>query len=617
MAGSELTNLLDALCEDRLTPEDASRLESLVRGDRQNRMQYITYMYLDAALRWDGPSDVSSLAEPRLSEVGPADSDLPETSLAVNTSVPIFPSTVLAGPAVSNITAGWLTAYLIATVIFVFGLTIAAVTQISTPASIAVQSEGLRSETLRANTPAKNQVVGRITGMVECVWANSRQENLKAGIRNLKSPIALGDRFRIQSGWLEITYDTGAKVILQGPVTYEVESASGGYLAVGKLTARLEKGNRKLPSPACGRGGGGEGGLNQNDGLHSAASLFAVRTPTAVVTDLGTEFGIEVSKDGVTRSHVFRGVVEVKTISLNGKPQETVRLTADESVQVERVRADQPAKIVRVATESTVFVRSEQFRAAKEEPSLKPYRQWQAYSEKLRRDPSLVAYYDFQQKPGSPKVLANVAENGRGAFDGVIANARWTTGRMPGKDAILFNGSQDYVRINLPQKVDNLTLAMWVCVERLANGLNGLLMSDGWGKDGMTHWSLVYSGQIGFDVHDSSGRNFGFSSSPFFDEAGRLHRWTHLVVVYDQVDKCARFYADGRSLGQADVQQPALVCIGSARIGQWNHANHHITDNRDFHGRIDELMIFGRVLSGEEILEMYRAGGGTEHRASP
>ena len=43
---------------------------------------------------------------------------------------------------------------------------------------------------------------------------------------------------------MEITYDTGAKVILQGPVTYEVESKDGGYLSLGKLTAKLEKGVR-------------------------------------------------------------------------------------------------------------------------------------------------------------------------------------------------------------------------------------------------------------------------------------------------------------------------------------------------------------------------------------
>ena len=34
------------------------------------------------------------------------------------------------------------------------------------------------------------------------------------------------DKYALASGLMEITYDTGAKVILQGPVTYEVESAA-------------------------------------------------------------------------------------------------------------------------------------------------------------------------------------------------------------------------------------------------------------------------------------------------------------------------------------------------------------------------------------------------------
>ena len=53
--------------------------------------------------------------------------------------------------------------------------------------------------------------------------------------------MALGDKFALASGLMEITYDTGAKVILQGPVTYEVESKDGGFLSVGKLTARVER----------------------------------------------------------------------------------------------------------------------------------------------------------------------------------------------------------------------------------------------------------------------------------------------------------------------------------------------------------------------------------------
>ena len=70
-------------------------------------------------------------------------------------------------------------------------------------------------------------MVGRITGMVDCKW-------------NGGSRVSLGQKFELASGLMEITYDTGAKVILQGPVTYSVES-NGGYLAVGKLTGKLEK----------------------------------------------------------------------------------------------------------------------------------------------------------------------------------------------------------------------------------------------------------------------------------------------------------------------------------------------------------------------------------------
>ena len=118
---------------------------------------------------------------------------------------------------------------------------------------------------------------------------------------------------------MEITYDTGAKVILQGPVTYEVESGSGGFLSVGKLTARVEK---EVAS------GSGQGIVNlqisksqiPNSSLSTLHSpLFTIKTPTATVTDLGTEFGVEVSKEGQTTSHVFRGLVRLQVASADGK----------------------------------------------------------------------------------------------------------------------------------------------------------------------------------------------------------------------------------------------------------------------------------------------------------
>ena len=44
---------------------------------------------------------------------------------------------------------------------------------------------------------------------------------------------------------------------------------------------------------------------------HQSSNSFVIRTPTATVTDLGTEFGVDVSREGVTETHVFVGSVKV------------------------------------------------------------------------------------------------------------------------------------------------------------------------------------------------------------------------------------------------------------------------------------------------------------------
>ena len=92
-------------------------------------------------------------------------------------------------------------------------------------------------------------------------------------------------------------------------VTYEVESASGGVLSLGKLTAKVDKGSEKRDK--------------RSDIPHPSSLIphpfFSVRTPTAIVTDLGTEFGVEVSKEGQTTSHVFRGSVKLQLLAADAR----------------------------------------------------------------------------------------------------------------------------------------------------------------------------------------------------------------------------------------------------------------------------------------------------------
>ena len=77
--------------------------------------------------------------------------------------------------------------------------------------------------------------MGRITGIVDCQWVGPKTEVSDGDY------VPLGQEYALLKGYLEITYDSGAKVILQGPTRYEVESKTGGFLAIGKLTARVEK----------------------------------------------------------------------------------------------------------------------------------------------------------------------------------------------------------------------------------------------------------------------------------------------------------------------------------------------------------------------------------------
>ena len=189
---------------------------------------------------------------------------------------------------------------LIATVLTGLGLWFGSMIYVSSPEKIAKDS---LPPSRSAFTPAL-EIVAKITGMVDCQWSKDGRE--PAGF----DAVLLGRQFKLDSGVMEITYKSGAKVILQGPATYEVESKTGGFMSFGKLTGKMEV---------------------------EKAKGFTVRTPTAIVTDLGTEFGVEVSKDGRTTSHVFRGSVSLQAIATDGASKPVAKvLFENESAHVEK-----------------------------------------------------------------------------------------------------------------------------------------------------------------------------------------------------------------------------------------------------------------------------------------
>jgi len=256
---TQLYDLANAQCEGALTAEQCARLEELVVGNAELRRHYIIYMQVTACGERHA-FDIQHSTPPPVSTAP----TLGFLATAYHGTVGFFSQEIPFS-------------LLTATVICGLGLLVGSVTYVTRYAQLAQMGPNSEKRQRSEGPSEKMEYVGLVTGAVDVKWADPE----KAPISNY---VVLGRTYDLASGLLEITYDTGAKVLLQGPVIYKAESANGGYLSLGKLTGKVEV---------------------------EKAKGFLVRTPSAVVTDLGTEFGVEVNKGGGTQSVVYSGVVRM------------------------------------------------------------------------------------------------------------------------------------------------------------------------------------------------------------------------------------------------------------------------------------------------------------------
>ena len=126
---------------------------------------------------------------------------------------------------------------------------------------------------------ARAEVVAQLTGAHEAKWAEGQIGTSDGAY------LTVGRRMQLQEGLAEITFNSGATVILRGPAAFAIESSNSGRLTVGQLKATV---------PAEAKG-------------------FVVDTPAARVLDLGTEFVMEVEPLGNVEIGVDVGVVQVQS----------------------------------------------------------------------------------------------------------------------------------------------------------------------------------------------------------------------------------------------------------------------------------------------------------------
>jgi hypothetical protein len=545
---AELRSLLDALCEEVITPEQLRRLEELVLTHAEAEAFYVQYinMHADVSRHF---AALSGTAQRKSFGVMP----LPPGSERL---------AVVAPPPPAPGRPRW----------FLFG-GVLGLTGMAAGLLLALALWRSRPDPTPVNPPpeALDDTVAVLLQAPGAVWAETDLA-VRAG-----APLA-PCWLRLKSGFAHIEFYSGATVILEGPAELKLVSRTEAYCARGKLRANV-------PPQAQG---------------------FTIGSPKLDLVDRGTEFGLQVDGNDRTEVHVFRGGVDLYEAGSDRSAPPRQALATGQSVCVEGPGASRPIRLDPAAFRTAEFLAERGRAEAKSRQE-----DWQASSETVRTAPGLVVYYPFQADKNNTwsRNLADRAGGRQQPHDGAIVGCAWVTGRWPGKQGLEFRRVSDRVRFHVPGKFDALTLMTWVRVDALPNRYSSLMMTDGW-DEGAPHWHIRQDGLISLGVRgadQTEGAARYFTSVIFTQE--RVGQWTHLAVVYDREGGQVSHYVDGRLVKQLPIKLDIPLHIGDAEIGNWNTASR--SDKypiRYLSGCMDEFLMFSRALSGQEVERLYLQG---------
>ncbi|MFK5924002.1 MAG: FecR domain-containing protein [Verrucomicrobiota bacterium] len=385
-----------------------------------------------------------------------------------------------------------------------------------------------------------------------------------------------GDRIpagevKIAAGTVQIEFYSGATVILEGPAHLDIRSANEAFCHYGKV-------HGNVPPQAVG---------------------FTVKTPDYDLVDLGTEFGISVDENGSSEVHVFDGEVELRSV---GKT--TKALSEGEAM---RLGGSEPGEAIDMDPAS--FPQSSLLDDVDGSRAESRFQRWKTFSEELKNDRSLIAYYTFEPERSWDRVLHNQGQSEEPGLNGAIVGAKWTSGRWPGKQALDFKSPADRVRLILPGEFKALTYAAWVRIDGMDRLWSSLLLTDDW-KPGSPHWQFERTGEMILGVLGKEGNQNYYSGREIgFNDLGR---WMFLATVFDPDKLEVRHLIDGRLVSQVDIvnlDKRLPLKFGAMEMGNYNPPGKRGPSNiRNFNGRIDEFMLFNRALNDEELNEIFQVG---------
>ncbi|WP_165065416.1 LamG-like jellyroll fold domain-containing protein [Paludisphaera rhizosphaerae] len=375
---------------------------------------------------------------------------------------------------------------------------------------------------------------------------------------------------RFESGRMMISMLTGVTMAVEGPAELDLVSNDKVVCKIGKVRVRSTAGSRG----------------------------FIVAGPDSAVLDLGTEFGMNVSKDGKSRARVFDGVVESAVTAPDGSPQRTRLFTENQAFEI-----NPSAGAIEKIEEVDEFLSATKLQ-------IPPLNLAPSYSAAVRADEPW-GYWRFEsiEEATTPSEVA-----GRPAFK--VIGPIHTVEAGPEDRCLEFPDGDGFQLLEFPELwrptwETGFAFEFWAAPEKI-NHSSLVSVLDTVGTDShillleMTARNLLHKPASVRFLHRwppgwRGGDNL-YSQTPYVP-----YRWHHVVAQFHEGK--LEVYLNGRPMPSLSVAAEHADKGFRFMLGRLtSKTGHGISIDRNFVGRLDEFAVYDHPLSLERIQEHHRLG---------
>ncbi|MCW1949441.1 MAG: DUF2341 domain-containing protein [Candidatus Shapirobacteria bacterium] len=210
---------------------------------------------------------------------------------------------------------------------------------------------------------------------------------------------------------------------------------------------------------------------------------------------------------------------------------------------------------------------------------------------------SLIAHYKFDETSGTTaKNYGSLGSNYN------LSNISFVPGKSGLGTSCPSSGSSGSNTINISNEI---SVSGWIYPTTYNGNLKGIVGMIGYGP----YWgySLNLSGQqLELRFQDSSGNWHSSYSSNYFN-IGNTNVWTHITATHDGQN--TKFYINGKFINQESM--PYNHGVGSTNTIRICNVGWDT-----FEGKLDELKIYNKTLTADEVKQDYNAGSAIQFGTS-